>query len=352
MMFNQKIGFGPATIGKDYPCLVIAEIGINHNGNVDLAAEAITSAAQAGADAVKFQNYATEDFISNRDLQLTYQSQGENITESQYDLFKRCELDRDQLAQLKSQCDKEGISFLSTPTSKAGIDDLLSIGTDAIKNGSDYLGHTELIEAMGNTGLPVILSTGMATEQEMKSAVDAFAASGNSNLILLHCVSAYPSPPGQLNLKRIRTLAETYGCLSGFSDHSEGAIASTLAATLGACVIERHFTLSHDLPGPDHWFSSTPDEFKDIVEQVHNAESMLGDPTLGWAECEDENRKAFRLSCVAAIDLPPGHMLQASDVTFRRPGDGIPPAEINNILERTLQSKMERGQVFTEGDFT
>ena len=195
-------------------CFLIAEVGINHNGDLELAKKMIAEAALCGADAVKFQNYKTVDFIADRELTYTYKSQGREVTESQYDLFKRCELSLSDLYALKSHCDQEGVQFLSTPTSDIGIAELLEVGSSWIKNGSDYLGNLPLIRSMAQTGVSTILSTGMATEEEISDAVDAFRTAGGHDLTLLACTSTYPTPPESLNLRRIHTLAQKYSCPS------------------------------------------------------------------------------------------------------------------------------------------
>lgn len=349
--FNQVIEVAGRKVGAGAPCLVVAEIGINHNGDMALARESIDAAAKAGADAVKFQNFQTEDFVSDRQLEFTYTSQGKKVTEPQYDMFKRCELSRDDLGALKTHCDELGVLFQSTPTSRQGIDDLVAIGTPFLKNGSDYLGHVELVRAMGETGLPTVLSTGMATVSDVDEAVRAFAETGNRDLLLLHCTSAYPTPAEDVNLARIGTLARTFGCLAGFSDHTNGELAAALSVNFGACLIEKHFTLSHDLPGPDHWFSMTPDELQTLVKSVRAAETMAGTSQLLPTASEEVGRRDYRLSCVAADTLDAGHRLAREDIAYRRPGHGIPPVQVDLIEGRELAKAVPRGHVFSPGDF-
>lgn len=333
------------------PCVVIAEIGINHNGDMTLAKEQIDAAADTGAHMVKFQNYHTEDFISDRALMLSYTSQGKPVTEPQYDLFKRCELSLDDLAEIKAHCDKRGIGFQSTPTSARGIRELIEIGATSLKNGSDYLGNLDLIRLMGETGLPTVLSTGMATVAEIDEAVRCFRETGNQSLMLLHCVSSYPTPPEQANLSRIPILRSAFGCPVGFSDHTEGNLAAAISVTLGACLIEKHFTLSRDLPGPDHWFSSTPEEMADLVKSVGAANKLMGTPILGPTESEALGRRDFRLSCVSVSALKQGQQLTNADITYRRPGTGIPPSQAYLLKGRALKHAVQSGHVFTPEDF-
>jgi sialic acid synthase SpsE len=349
--FNNVVEVGGRAVGRGQPTCLVAEIGINHNGDMSLARQQIAAAAGSGADMVKFQNYMTEDFVASRDLPFTYYSQGREVTEPQYDLFKRCELSVDQLAELKAECDRQGVLFQSTPTSRQGVRDLVDIGAAALKNGSDCLQHLDLIRAMGESGLPTVVSLGMATLAEVEAAVAAFRATGNKNLILLHCVSAYPAPKTEANLARLQTLARAFGCPVGFSDHTEGHMAAAVTAALGGCLVEKHFTTSHDLPGPDHWFSATPDEFAALVNGVRDAEAVVGQPDVRPTDSEADARSSFRLSCVAARALVGGQRLRAADIAFSRPGTGIPPEHAYLLAGRALARDVASGHVLTTEDF-
>ncbi|HVI52291.1 MAG TPA: N-acetylneuraminate synthase family protein [Candidatus Sulfotelmatobacter sp.] len=318
---------------------------------MDLAVRSIAAAAAAGVDAVKFQNYRTEDFLSDHTLTYSYVSQGQQLVESQYDMFKRCELTADSLIRLKRECDKQGVHFISTPTSEQGVDELIAVGADACKNGSDYLGHLPLIRRMAASAMPTILSTGMASLSDVDEAVDAFSSAGGKDLVLLHCVSAYPAPTAELNLRRILTLAQAFDVPVGFSDHSEGIIAATVAASLGCCMVEKHFTLDRSLPGPDHGMSSTPEELRLLVDGVRQAQAALGTAALGPVGAEIESRTSFRLSCVALRDLPAGTRLRAEDLAFRRPGSGFRPALAPLLVGRTIRRDLPRGHVLVHEDF-
>ena len=345
------IRIGNRIIGPGQPCFIAAEVGINHNGDMDLARRCIDAAAAAGADAVKFQNYATTDFLDDDKLTYTYKSQGQTITESQWEMFKRCELSEQQLAELKMHCDSAGVIFFSTPTSEAGARTLRSLGAPLIKNGSDFLTHLDLIRVMASLQLPTVLSTGMATVEEIDDAVRAFRETGGQDLVLLHCTSSYPTPPEDINLTRIPALGERFGCLIGFSDHSEGSTAAVGAVALGACFIEKHFTLNRNLPGPDHWFSSDPVEFSALVQSVRHVEVALGSSQLEPTASEALGRAAFRLSCLAATDLPSGTHLKRDHIAYRRPGTGLPPKVAPELLGRALRRSVSRGHIFTWEDF-
>ncbi len=347
----KVVRVGTRLVGENQPCMMVAEVGINHNGDMNLAHRTIDAAVDAGADAVKFQNYHTEDFIPDRSLTYEYVSQGKTVVEPQWDMFKRCELAPDQLRELREHCDRRRVIFFSTPSSESGIRDLINVGAPLLKNGSDYLGHLPMIRAMAQTGLPSVLSTGMAVVEDIKDAVEAFRGSGGKDLILLQCTSSYPTPPEDVNLRKINTLARMFDCPVGLSDHTCGTIAAIGSVALGACMIEKHFTLDRSLPGPDHWFSSDPAEFRLLVDAVRTMEKNLGSAELGPAASEELGRREYRLSCVAARELTEGHRLAATDVAFRRPGSGFPPKEVGRLITRRLAKSVRPGHVFSAEDF-
>ncbi len=337
-------------LGPGQPCFLAAEIGINHNGDMDLACRMIDAAAEAGADAVKFQNYRTEEFIGDRTLTYQYESQGQMIVESQYDMFKRYELAPESLLGLRRHCELRGVIFFSTPSGQQGIDDLVRVGAPLLKNGSDYLGNLQVVRAMACTGLPTILSTGMATLAEIDEAVRTFRQAGGRQLILLQCTSSYPTPPEDVHLRKIPVLAAAFGCPVGLSDHTFGTVAALGAVALGACFIEKHFTLDKTLPGPDHRFSADPQEFKELAGSVRILERELGQSAIGPTRSEAQGLREFKLSCVAAVDLRAGHVLAEADIAFRRPGTGLPPAAAAWLASRRLGRDVRSGKVFEPGD--
>ncbi|MDA8164127.1 MAG: N-acetylneuraminate synthase family protein [Desulfobacteraceae bacterium] len=347
---SPAIRIGDRVIGGGQPCFIVAEIGINHNGDVELAKEMIDAAAEAGADSVKFQNYRTEDFIADSSLTYEYHSAGRRIIESQFHMFKRYELSPRALQALKEHCDQRGVIFHSTPTNEQGVRDLVALGCPVLKNGSDFLSHLPLIQAMGRTGLPTVLSTGMATLADIEEAVQAFRSTGNDQLLLLHCTSRYPTPPGEVHLRKIPSLASYFQIPVGFSDHSEGWEAAAGAVALGACWIEKHFTLDKNLPGPDHRFSADPEEFRAQVRVVRAIEHRLGSSEIGHTESEGPNRRDFRLSCVVARPIPRGKALVDGDIVFRRPGWGLPPKEAPTLLGRRAKREMQPGEVIDPRD--
>ncbi len=346
----QQIKINNRCIGYNNPCFIVAEIGINHNGDLELAKKCIDAAVEAGADGVKFQNYRTKDFISDPSITYEYTSQGKKVVESQYDMFKRYELSYAQLKELSDYSNRKNTIFFSTPTSKKGLQELVEIGVPLIKNGSDYLTHLPLIRAMAGSGLPTIISTGMATFTEIEDAVRAFSEAGGKGLILLHCTSSYPAPVEEINLRKIPGLSINFACPVGFSDHTSGTTAAIAAVALGSCFIEKHFTLNNNLPGPDHNFSADPTEFSELVKAIRIVEKSLGTSEIGPTPSEMNGRKNFRLSCVAARDLPEGHNINQADIAFRRPGSGLSPKNCKQLLGRQLSRPVTNGYVFNEDD--
>jgi N,N'-diacetyllegionaminate synthase len=333
-------------IGKEFPCFIAAEVGINHNGDINLAKEMIKAAKDAGADAVKFQNYHTEDFILDKKLTYEYNSEGTKIVESQFEMFKRYELSFEQIQVLKDYSDELEIIFFSTPTSLKGIEDLEKVGVSLLKNGSDFLVNLELINQMAKTGIPVIISTGMATLGEIDDAVRSFEQAGGKELIILHCVSAYPTPAEEVNLNKISSLAKAFQYPIGFSDHTDGIVAAVGAVVLGACFIEKHFTLNKNLPGPDHHFSSDPKEFKELVNSIRFVEKSLGNSKISPTQKEEFNRNTARLSCVAKHRLKSGHIIQREDIAFSRPANGLPPKLLDILIGTNVKEDMELGEPF------
>lgn len=342
----NTISAGQREIGAGAPCFVVAEVGVNHNGDLRRAHELVDAAADAGADGVKFQNFLTEDFISDHSLTYEYMSAGEKIVEFQYDMFKRYELPASAWPELRDHCGQRGVVFFSTPSGERGLKELVRLGVPLLKNGSDYLGHLPLIRAMARSGIPTVLSTGMAIMEEVRAAVDTFRQAGGRGLVLLHCTSSYPTPVGDVNLRKIPALAAEFGCPVGFSDHTEGLVAAAGSVALGACMIEKHFTLDHSLPGPDHGFSAGPEQLRALVETVRTMEASLGSAEIVPAPSEMGGRSDFRLSCVAAADLSAGHELTPADIGFSRPGTGLPPREIRTLIGRRIVRDVASGEVF------
>jgi N,N'-diacetyllegionaminate synthase len=335
-------------VGPGCEPFVILEAGINHNGDMALLRKMIDEAVVAGADAIKFQTFKAEEFISDPHQTYTYKSQGRQITESMLDIFKRFELSEPQWQQVFTWCRDSGILGFSTPQNPSDLDFLLNI-TDlpVIKVGSDDLTNLELLRYYAAKGLPVIISAGMAFISEVEDAVRAVRSSGNQSLAVLHCVSSYPAAPEALHLNKILTLSGAFDLPVGFSDHSQGNTAAVTAVSLGACILEKHFTLDKNLPGPDHWFSADPAEARTWVQAIRDCHRMRGTGIIEPAPEELQMRAIARRSIVAARDLAAGIVLTRADMAFKRPGTGVPPRMVNELIGQRIARPIARNSLIT-----
>jgi N,N'-diacetyllegionaminate synthase len=335
--YMTQIKIGNRLIGHGHPPLVILEVGINHNGDRDKAFEMIAVAKKLGADSVKFQTFKAEEFVGNPNLTFTYRSQGRDVTESMLEMFRRYEFSRDDWFAIKERCDKEGILFLSTPQNRSDLDLLLELGIPAIKVGSDDFTNLPLLRDYASTGLPMLVSCGMSDLGEAHLALDAVGTLDGYPTVLLLCTSQYPTPATDVNLRKLGTLGHAFPtAIIGFSDHTQGPLASSLALALGSRVFEKHFTLDHNLPGPDHWFSEDPAGAKDWVNSIRTAELMLGSPIVRPTLKERDNRRDFRRMVVAAHDISEGEVYSGENMTMRRVagGRGLPPAMFDFLVGR------------------
>ncbi|RYY92119.1 MAG: N-acetylneuraminate synthase, partial [Comamonadaceae bacterium] len=314
---------------------IIAEAGVNHNGDAALALQLADAARAAGADAVKFQTFRAEDVVTPTAATADYQRTNTSET-SQFDMLRRLELDEDGHRRVAAHCAAAGFEFFSTPFSEAAVAQLVALGVRRIKLPSGELTNKPLIETAAATGLPLLLSTGMATLVEVQTAIGWIAGAwargghpppGVDTLCVLHCTSAYPAPDDALNLRALRALAEGTRLPIGYSDHSEGVEAAIAAVALGATVIEKHLTLDKAMPGPDHRASADPAEFAAMVRGIRRVEAMLGDGIKQPHPVEANTRDVARRSIVSTRALSAGHVLTQADLALRRPGTGIAPAE-------------------------
>ena len=336
---NQKL----KNYGKPF---IVAEAGINHNGELIKAFEMIEVAKQSGVDAVKFQTFKAEEFCGDKTQMFTYQSQGKKITESMFEMFKRYEFDYDEWLQIKQKCDDENILFLSTPQNRSDLDLLLELELPAIKVGSDDFTNLPLLEDYSTTKLPMIVSCGMSDLAEVHQALDAIGTFEGYPTILLLCTSQYPTPPEDVNLLKLRTLANTFPDLVlGFSDHTQGSLASSLAVGFGAVFFEKHFTLDNNLAGPDHWFSENPESLKDWVDSIHQSYKMMGSALVRPTSKELEMRKLARRSIVILKDTKQGDKLTEENIGLRRAGNGLSPILIKDMLGSFASQDLVEGNL-------
>jgi len=344
----KNIEIGGRVIGNEQPCFIVAEVGVNHNGDPDIAKHMVDVIADAGADCVKFQTFSADEFVNSPDEMYEYYSQGKKIKESMLKMFKRLELKREEFKGLFEHARKRNIIPLSTPTDKQAVDLLNDIGARAFKVGSDDLVYKPFLEYMAKKKKPIIISTGMANVADIDRAVNTIIDAGNDQIIILHCISLYPTPDNEVNLRKISTLRSMYDFPIGFSDHSYGITAALGAVVLGACVLEKHFTLDRNMPGPDHWFSSDPEELKNLVKEVRRLELSMGKGRMWPSKAELEMAKLCRRSIVTGKNLLKGYVIQEEDLAYRRPGTGILPYDLNKILGRRTRFDLPAGTILEQ----
>jgi N,N'-diacetyllegionaminate synthase len=321
--------------------LIIAEAGVNHNGSIDLAVQLIDAAKASGADAVKFQTFRADRIATRSAEKANYQQRQAADGESQFEMLQRLELDAAAHRRLFDYCRKTAIQFLSSPFDIQSIDLLDTLEVPLLKIPSGEITNLPFLERIAAKGRPVILSTGMSTLGEVEEAVQVLRAGGVSEITLLHCVTEYPAPYAEINLRAMQTLKSAFGLPVGYSDHTPGIEIAIAAVALGAEVIEKHFTLDRSLPGPDHSASLEPKEFKQMVAAIRNVESALGDGIKKPALCELPNIPVARKSVVAARALRAGQKLAAADLDIKRPGTGLSPKLLTALVGRTLRTNIE-----------
>ena len=314
----------------------IAEAGVNHNGDLDLAERLIAAAADAGADAVKFQTFSADRLVTKDAKKAEYQEETTD-EDGQYEMLRQYELDRAAHERLMEYSAQRDITFLSTPFDPESADMLADLGVPAIKVGSGELDNHPLLEHIANLGLPMIVSTGMGTMKEVHEAHEAItAANPDVEMAFLHCTSSYPAAVEDVNLRAMQTKAAGIPVPVGYSDHTTLLETPALAVAAGACVLEKHFTIDSTLPGPDHEASLEPDELARCVELVETAAKALGDSEKRPVDAEMETRTVSRKSLHAATALKPGTTLSEADIRIVRPADGLSPSELQAVLGRRI----------------
>ena len=349
---SPEFRIGDRAVGPGHPCYVIAEAGSNHNRDLDTALRLIEVAAQAGADAVKFQTYTAEGLYSRDTPDMTYLKEKGLVgdRESVWELIKRVEIPWEWHADLARHAAEAGITFLSTPFEEAAVDLLEEVGVPAYKIASYEVNHLPLIERAARTGKPLLISTGMASLGDIERALDAAAGAGARDVMLMHCAVNYPPQFEDLNLRAITTLQSAFQVPIGWSDHTMGHTADVVAVTLGACAIEKHYTLSRDQSGPDHPFALEPDELAAMVVAIRETETALGSSVKRVTDSEAEMFRLGRRSLVAARDVPKGGELTRADVAVKRPGFGISVDALDQVIGRHVAHDVSRDQVLQWDD--
>lgn len=345
----KKIKAGDRYIGEDEPCFIIAEAGVNHNGDINLAKKLIDVAVEAGVDAVKFQTYKAEEVVTKDAEKADYQRKTTDAEESQYEMLKKLELTQEDFEELHAYAQGKGILFLSSPFDKESVDLLNELGVPTFKIPSGEITNFPLLKHIARKEKPIILSTGMATLGEVEEALEIMRKEGAKEIILLHCISSYPAKMEDMNLKVIETLRQAFRLPVGLSDHTLGITIPIATVSLGASVIEKHFTLNKNLPGPDHRASLEPHELKQMVKAIRDVEKAMGNGVKRPTKEEDENKKAVRRSIIARVDIPEGVVITEDMLVIKRPGTGIEPRYMEKVCGARAKVSIRKENRITWG---
>ncbi|MBQ3163250.1 MAG: N-acetylneuraminate synthase [Lachnospiraceae bacterium] len=345
MRFASKIKIGNRKISFDSPTFIIAEAGVNHNGDIGLAKRLIDEAVAAGVDAVKFQSFKTEKLILKNIEKAPYQRRTSLTTETQFDMLKRLEFSKHQMEELKKYCEEKQIIFLSTPFEKNSLDELEELGVEAFKIAATDLTNIQFLRQIAEKQKPMILSAGMCYMEEVEKALKAIAEI-NNRLILLQCTANYPIRDEEANIGIVKTLREKYEILTGYSDHTSGIGASPYAVALGAKVVEKHFTLDKNMEGPDHKASVTPEELKQLVVEIRKVEKYIGNGIKMPTFSEQGTRKSLQKCLVACRDISQGDTYTNENVVAKRTnGEGISALYIDEIIGKRADRDYKEDEI-------
>jgi N,N'-diacetyllegionaminate synthase len=342
---SREFRLGDRVIGAGAPTFVIAEAGVNHNGDAALAHRLVGEAATAGADAVKFQTFRAADLVTRAAPKAAYQRETTGGDGGQREMLARLELPAEAFAALRDESARRGLVFFSSPFDEASVDLLAALGVALFKIPSGEITNLGYLRHVAAKRRPIILSTGMSTLEEIAAAVDAIRRAGDPPLALLQCVSAYPAPAEETNLRAMDTLRDRFGCPVGLSDHTTGIEVSIAAVARGAAIIEKHFTVDKTLPGPDHRASLDAAELAALVRSIRRVEAALGDGDKRPMPSEADTRRVARKSLVAARPIERGEKITREMIAVKRPGTGISPADLERAIGRTTARPLATDEV-------
>ena len=323
---------------------IIAEAGVNHNGDLKIAKEMVGVAKNAGVDAIKFQTFVTENLVTRNAQTAEYQKHNTGKQETQFEMLKRLELSYDNYKELKELCSETGIEFLSTPFDIESIKMLERLDIDKFKVPSGEITNYPYLVQIAQTGKPIIMSSGMCTWSEIADAVQVLRDHGTTDLSLLHCTTEYPAPYNEVNLKVINAMQDQFGVKVGYSDHTQGIEVAVAAVAMGAEIIEKHFTLSREMEGPDHKASLEPQELKSMVQAIRNVEMAIGSSEKRPSTSEIQNMKVARKSIVAKRNIKVGEMFSEENLTTKRPGTGLSPMLWNSVIGQVAVRNFEKDE--------
>ncbi|HEY8890131.1 MAG TPA: N-acetylneuraminate synthase [Clostridium sp.] len=338
---------GNKVIGDGNPTFIIAEAGVNHNGDINIAKQLVDKAIFAGADAIKFQTFKTEKLVTGYANMADYQKNNIGKVDSQFNMLKKLELTYENFIELQKYCIHKGIMFLSTPFDFESADFLASIGMEAFKISSGDLTNIPFLQYIARFNKPMILSSGMATLSEIEDAINTIYLLGNSEVAVLHCTSNYPAKLQNVNLKAMNTIKNAFQIVSGYSDHTQGITISIAAAAMGSNIIEKHFTIDKNMEGPDHKASLNPLELKEMVEAIRDIEIALGTGIKRYNTSEVDTMKAARKSVVASRNIKMGEIINLTDLDYKRPGTGLSPKLYIDIIGKTTNRDIKIDEQIT-----
>lgn len=348
LVFNDQIDVGNKMISSCSSVFIIAEAGVNHNGDIELAKKMVDQAYEAGVDAVKFQSFKTEQLILKNIEKAPYQKKTTSKNESQYEMLKKLEMPADQMKLIKRYCDEKGIIFLSTPFEEASLTELIDMDVPAVKIAATDITNIKFLRQVARTGKPMIVSAGMCYMEEVRIALEAVCPL-NKNVVLLQCTANYPIQDREANIKVIRTFQDEFNILVGYSDHSTGIGAAPFAVAAGAKVIEKHFTLDKTMEGPDHKASVIPEELKELVREVRKVEQYLGTGKKIPSISEQQTRRALQKSIVAKKEIVQGEVFTEDNLDAKRTnGEGISALYYDQLIGRTACREYKKNELIKD----
>lgn len=329
---------------------IIAEAGVNHNGSLELAKQLVDQAAECGCDCIKFQTFKTENLVTKSAKKAEYQVANTHNEDSQFSMLKKLELSFHAFKELKDYCEKKQIDFMSTPFDYESVDLLEELDVKVYKMSSGDITNKQLLQYVAKKGKPMIISTGMCTLDEVDEAVSWIEECGNKNITILHCTSNYPAPYDEVNMNAMLTLRDRYPYPAGYSDHTKGIEIPIMAVSMGAVVIEKHFTLDNNMEGPDHKASLNVDDLKMMVSSIRHIEKAFGDGNKVPSQSELSTREVARKSIVVNRDIKAGSVISNADLSLKRPGTGILPKFLDDLIGKRVKRELKADEMLAWED--